>query len=88
MTVEEKVAILLDAKANGYRVTIKLTNGQSYGSLLVFEVVQPQICKIEHTGNVTTPTLPHLVRFATDNPKLVAFGTSVKRIEEITVHVS
>lgn len=89
MTETEKVAILTQAKDTCQRVTIQLTDGKVFKSLGVTEVLRPQLGNmLKEKENVAPLLLPYIARFSTDNPKLVAFGTSLAKIEEITVDVS
>ncbi len=89
MTETEKVAILTQAKDTGQRVTIQLTDGKVFKNLGVTEVLRPQLGNmLKEKENVASLLLPYIARFSTDNPKLVAFGTSLAKIEEITVDVS
>lgn len=88
MSETEKVAILTQAKDTHQRVTIQLTDGKVFKNLGVVEVLRPQLGNMLRGKETTTHLLPYIVRFSTDNPKLVAFGTSLAKIEEITVDVS
>lgn len=90
MTEHEKVTILTKARDTHQRITIQLTDGKIFKNLGVMEVLRPQLGSMVKGGKSRplTPPLPYLARFSTDNSKLVAFGTALARIEEITVDVS
>jgi len=88
MTESEKVTILSEARDAYKRVTITLTDGKMFKNLGVLEVLRPQLGNMIHGKKNITPLLPYIARFSTDDPKRAAFGTSLARIEEITVDVS
>lgn len=88
MTETEKVAKLTQAKDTGQRVTIQLTDGKVFKNLGVVEVLRPQLGNMLKEKENVALLLPYIARFSTDNPKLVAFGTSLAKIEEIIVDVS